>query len=118
MVGKVVTKTRAMIWEWVMLYKATMQLVLLYGIESWVVMGCMLKLLEGLHHMEATRILGMTAYRATSGDWERPPLAEALETEGILPIKEYPTETGHHCSAGGMTDHIKYMNGGRENYGR
>ena len=43
MVGKVVTKTGAMVQEWVSLYKVAVQLVLLYRSESWLVTGAMLK---------------------------------------------------------------------------
>ena len=39
MVGKLVSKTGATVRERVILYKTVVQLVLLYGSESWVVMG-------------------------------------------------------------------------------
>ena len=50
MVGKVVMKTGGKVRARVMLYRAIVQSVLLYGRKSWVVMGDMLKVLEGLHH--------------------------------------------------------------------
>ena len=34
-----------------MLYKAAAHMVIIYGSESWVVMGAMLKVLEVFHHM-------------------------------------------------------------------
>ena len=68
MVAKVVTKTGLPVRVKGMLYKATIKLVLLYGIKSWVVTGAMLKLLEGFHHRAYTRITGMTVYRTPSGD--------------------------------------------------
>ena len=52
-------------------------------------MGYILRVLEGFHHQVAIRITGMTARRTTSGEWECPPVAEALDTSGIWPIKEY-----------------------------
>ena len=70
MVGKVVKKTGETVRVRGMLYKAVMQLVLLYVGESWVVRGVILKLLEGLHHRLARRIEGMTAQRTTIGEWE------------------------------------------------
>ena len=45
-------------------------MVILYGSESWVVMGAMLKVLEGFHHRAARRIAGMTDRRAEDGEWE------------------------------------------------
>ena len=49
----------------------------------------MLKVLEGFHNKELRRIVGMTAQNMTGGECEWPPVAEALETAGIWPIKEY-----------------------------
>ena len=69
-----------------MLYEAAMHSVLLYGSDSWVVTGAMLKVLEGLHHRLARRITGMMAMNR---DWEWTPADEALETAGLWPIKEY-----------------------------
>ena len=45
MVEKVVTKTRATVQAWGVLYKAFIQMLLIYGSERWVVMGTMLKVL-------------------------------------------------------------------------
>ena len=72
-----------------MLYKSVAQSVLIYGSDIWVVMGAMLKVLEGLHHRVARRITGITEWSTTSGDWEWPLANEALETTGIWTIKEY-----------------------------
>ena len=63
--------------------------VFLYGINSLVVMGAMLKLLEGFHHWEAIYIVEMTVQRMTGGEWGWPAVSDALETTGICPIKEY-----------------------------
>ena len=71
------------------MYKAVMQSVFLYKSPSWVVTGSMLKVLEGLHHRVARRIMGMTSRCKKSGEWEWPPVTEALETAVICPIKEY-----------------------------
>ena len=63
--GKVVTNTGATVWAQDMLYKSVSQSVLLYGSESWVVMGEMLNVLEGFHHQVARRITGMMEQRTT-----------------------------------------------------
>ena len=52
-----------------MLYKAVVQLVLIYASESWVVMGDMLKVLERFHHLVVGRIMGITARRTAYGKW-------------------------------------------------
>ena len=45
MVEKVVSNTGSMVWAWGILYKAVVQSVLLYGSESWVVQGAMIKVI-------------------------------------------------------------------------
>ena len=67
MVGKEVLKTGAMVRTCGVLYKAVAQLVLLYGSDSWVVMGDILKVIEEFHHQVARSITGMTAWCAISG---------------------------------------------------
>ena len=53
-----------------MMYKAVAQSVLLYESKIWVVMGDMLKVLEGFHHRAARRITGMTATHGTGREQE------------------------------------------------
>ena len=89
MVGKVVSKVGLEVLDWGMLYKAVVQLVLLYGSDSWVVMGNILKVIEGFHHRLERSITGMMAWCTTIRGWDLPPVAEALYTAGIWPIKEY-----------------------------
>ena len=89
MVGKVVSKTGAMVQARVMLYKVVVKLVLLYMSDSWVVTGAVIKVLEEFHHQVARRIMGIMAHRTTGGEREWPLVAEALETSGLCPIKEY-----------------------------
>ena len=72
-----------------MMYNVVAQLVLLYGIDIWVVTGEMIKLLEGLHHQAARRIMGRTQKRGAGGEWEYPPLVEAMEAAGLHSIWEY-----------------------------
>ena len=50
MVGKVVTKTGSTVQACGVFYKATLQLVLLYGSNFWLVTVVMLKVLEVLHN--------------------------------------------------------------------
>ena len=48
---------------WEMMYNAVVQIVLIYGSESWVVKDTMLKVLEGFHHKVHWRITGMSDWR-------------------------------------------------------
>ena len=89
MVRKAATKMGEMVRAWGMIYNEVVQLVLLYGSGSWVVMEEMLKLLELFHHWVERIMTGMTVRSTTSGEWEWPLVLEALETYGIFPIKEY-----------------------------
>ena len=67
--GKVGKKTGAAVWLQEGFYKEIVQLVFLYGSNSWVVKGDMLKLLEGFHHWSDIRIKGMIVQCTVSGDW-------------------------------------------------
>ena len=49
------------------MYKAVAQLVIVYVIERWMVMGDMLKFLKGSHKRAAQRITGLTEKRGTVG---------------------------------------------------
>ena len=49
----------------------------------------MLKVLDGFRHQVSRRITGKTGHSTTGREWECPPAAEALDTTGIYPIKEY-----------------------------
>ena len=83
MLGKVVNKSGATVRVRGMFYKTVVQSVLFYGRDSWVVTGDMIKVLEVFHHWASRRIAGMTERRTTGGDWEWPPVDDALETSGI-----------------------------------
>ena len=50
------------------MYKAVEQSVLLCSSEIWVVMGEMLKVLEGFHHLAEQRITGMTEKYGAGGE--------------------------------------------------
>ena len=63
-------KTGATVQARGMMYKAVAQSVLLYESKIWVVMGDMIKVLEGFHHRAARRITGMTAIHGTGREQE------------------------------------------------
>ena len=72
-----------------MMYKKVDQSVILYGSESWALMGEMIKVLERLHQQAARRSTGMTVKYGSGGEWQYPPVVAALEAAGIHPIMEY-----------------------------
>ena len=84
----VVTKMGEMVRVQGIFYKAIVKLMILYGRESWVVMGDMLKLLEWFHHRADIRIVGMPAHHMTIRVWEWPSVADSLDTSGLWPIKD------------------------------
>ena len=86
-----------------MLYKAVLQMVLIYVRESWVVMGAMLKFMEGFHHQEDRRISGNMDQRTLGVEWQWPPVADALEISSLWPIKEYIQR-----QQATITEHISY----------
>ena len=51
--------------------------------------GAMMNILAGFHHQVVRRIAEMMARRTMRGEWYYPQVAEALETTGLWPIKEY-----------------------------
>ena len=67
MIYKVLIKTGATVRAHGMLYKAVAQTKLFCGSDSWVLTGEMLKVLEGLHHRAAGRIVGITDRRVEDG---------------------------------------------------
>ena len=88
MVAKVLPQMVTTVRMWVTLYKTVVKTVLLYGSKIWVVMGEMLKAMEGFHNQVANRIAGKTAWRTVDREWEWPPVADALEISGLWPIKD------------------------------
>ena len=64
-----------------------MQSVVFYVIDSWVVKGYMLKVLEVFYHRAARRVAEMTAQRTASGEWGWPLVSDAIETAGLCLIK-------------------------------
>ena len=75
MVEKVLKRMGATVQTRVMLYKEVVHTVLIYGSKIWVMMGAMLKVLEGFHHGVARWIAGNTACRTVDGEWEWPTVA-------------------------------------------
>ena len=48
------------------------------------VMGDMLKVLEGFHNRVVKKVAGKTARRRRSGEWQWPPVSEALDTAATV----------------------------------
>ena len=69
MISRVLEKMGATVQACGMMYKAMTQSVMLCGIKSWVMMGEMLKVLEGFNHQSDRRITGMTETCVADGEW-------------------------------------------------
>jgi hypothetical protein len=73
-----------------MFYKAVVQLVMLFGPESWVLLQPMLKALEGFHWRVARRLAGKQPYLDLwTGEWVYPPIDKVLEEVGMYSIDHY-----------------------------
>ena len=65
--------------EWVMMYKAVVQTVFLYGSDRWVVTVATLTVPDCFHCQVSRQTVGKTAGRAGDVGWEWPPVKEALD---------------------------------------
>jgi hypothetical protein len=75
-----------------MFYKATIQTVLLYGSETWVITDEILQLLTSFHHSVARRLTGRHDPRPSDDNndkWIYPSIKETLRIAGLHPIEEY-----------------------------
>ena len=72
-----------------MFYLSIVQSILLYGAETWTITPVMLRTLRSFHNRVARRLSGMMPHRPQHGNWVHPPIEEALESAGLLPIREY-----------------------------
>ena len=68
------------------LYKA----IFLYGSETWFLTTPMVKVQAGFHHRVMRQIAGMLPkYDARTYKWSKPPISQAYEAAGVLPIVDY-----------------------------
>ena len=68
--GEVMTNTGSTVQEYGVFYKVIVQSVLLYGSESWVRTGSMIKVFYVFHHRADIQISGMMVQYTTGGEWE------------------------------------------------
>ena len=87
-VAKVLGKMGAPIKTHAMMYTAVLQAVLLYGSKIWMVTYAMVTVLEGFYHRISGRVVGMTASKGESGEWEWASVNVSLDTTGIFPKHE------------------------------
>jgi hypothetical protein len=70
-------------------YKATEQLILLFGSKMWNLSLSGLKLLEGFHIRAAWRTAGKRPMKLPDGTWTYPNLAQVLEDLGLKTVALY-----------------------------
>jgi hypothetical protein len=73
----------------VTIYKAVVQEVLLYGVESWFLMTARTQKLETFHYRYAHFITGQHNRNIPDGSWMYPPSTKGLESAGHFSILEY-----------------------------
>ena len=83
------TKSEATILVKGSIYKAIVKSVLLYGRNSGVVTGSIIKVIEVLHNWSSIWIVEMMEQHTTSGEWEWTLVADTLDTSVIWTIKDY-----------------------------
>ena len=69
-----------------MFYIAVTQQVLLFGAESWVLMGKMEAAMDAFQGRVARRLTGRTPHRGRDGKWTYLPLAGAFKDAGIVRV--------------------------------
>jgi hypothetical protein len=72
-------------------YKATIQTLVLYGSETWVLTDGILQLLTSFHHSIARKLTGRhpRPIPDTDEDWIYPSTQETLRIAGLFPMEEY-----------------------------
>ena len=70
-----------------MFYKATVQSVLLFGSETWLLSPATLKRLEGFHAKAARRMTGLLPKKAAGGSWKLPKTKTVLAAAGLHRIE-------------------------------
>ena len=70
-------------------YVAVVQVVLLFGYETYVLTPRLEKYLDGFHHREVWRMVSMGPKRKWDGTWVYTPIGEALEMVGMEEIGAY-----------------------------
>ena len=68
---------------------AVVQVVLLFGSETWVLTPRLEKSLEGFHHRAVWRMAGMGPKRQCDGTWVYKPIEAALAMVGMEEIGAY-----------------------------
>ena len=83
-----------------MFYVVTVQMVILFGSETWKLSPLAMKCLDGFHLKAARRMTGMVLTRGADGTWFYPLLKDILEAASLHTITAYihvPCDTSNHC---------------------
>ena len=70
-------------------YRAVIQAFLLFGLESWVLLYVMIRMVESTHVGFLFNITGKRLRRQADGLWETPAAKEVLQTVGIQSSATY-----------------------------
>ena len=68
-------------------FKAVVQQMLLFGVETWVVSPMMEQALSAFLHGAARRLTGRQPRRGRDGKWHYPSLEEAMKEAGLTDVR-------------------------------
>ena len=71
------------------IYLAVVQLVLLYGSETWVLTPHMHRMWNGFHHRVACILTGRQPWKGQDKGWVYPPLEDAMVEAGLQEVETY-----------------------------
>ena len=70
-------------------FKAVVQVVLLFGLETWVMTPCMCRYFGSFCYRVARRITGGQPKQWVHGSWDYPPMGTTMDEAGFEDIREY-----------------------------
>jgi hypothetical protein len=70
-------------------YKAIIQSILIFGLESWTISTAIINKLNSFHRQCARFIIGKHIHLLENNTWSYPNRQETLETKGLRTIEEY-----------------------------
>ena len=73
----------------VQVYLAVVQLVNIYGLETWVMTPHIGRVLGRFHHRVARRLTGRQPWRGRDGVWIKPPLEDVMAEAGLQEVETY-----------------------------
>ena len=71
------------------IYLEVVQLVLMYGSETWVLTPCMKRVLDRFHHRVDLRLTGWQPWKGRDRGWVYPPMEDVMTDVGLQELETY-----------------------------